>query len=237
MGQSRLIDRWPSLRQADYAPALARMQAYTQSRDNDAPDVFWAVEHTPVYTLGVAGRDAHIRDSGAIPIVRSDRGGQVTYHGPGQVVLYTLLDLRRLGLSIRCLVNSLEQATINMLHALGLHGAQRLEGAPGVYVPAQRNAANRIGAASPIRLTAPGPEALKIASLGLKVRRGCCYHGIALNNRLSDGVFSGIDPCGYPGLGTTDLFRQGILLDWEATADMLFHHLIDQLYSSVPSRP
>lgn len=231
MGQSRFIARWPNLRQAAYAEVLATMQSYTQTRTDDAPDVFWAVEHSPVYTLGVAGRDTHILNTGDVAVVRSDRGGQVTYHGPGQVVLYTLLDLRRLGLSIRCLVDRLEQATINMLHVLGLHGAQRVEGAPGVYLPAQRNTAN------PIRLTAPGPDALKIASLGLKVRRGCCYHGIALNNRLNDGVFSGINPCGYPGLGTTDLYRQGIFLDWEAAADMLFQYLNDQLYSQVPPRP
>jgi lipoyl(octanoyl) transferase len=224
-----LATRWPSARGADYAETLARMQAYTESRGPDSPDIFWPVEHNAVYTLGVAGQLQHVLNPGSIPVVRSDRGGQVTYHGPGQLVVYTLLDLRRLGLSIRALVTALEQGVITMLGALGIPRAQRICGAPGVYLPAQ--ALDHNESATAVAL-APGPEALKIASLGLKVRRGACYHGIALNVRLDSSAFDRINPCGYPGLGITDLYRQGIDIAWDEAADILEQHLRQQLYPS-----
>lgn len=229
MGQSGalglgILTRWPRLRQADYAAALTRMQAYTETRGPDSADVFWAVEHTPVYTLGLAGQGRHILGPGDIPVVRSDRGGQVTYHGPGQLVFYTLLDLRRLGLTIRGLVCAMEQGVISMLTDLGLDRAGRLRGAPGVYLPAS--------AATKLADLQPGPQALKIASLGLKVRKGACYHGVALNLRLDPTGFDRINPCGYPGLGITDLYRQGINLHWEEAADMLDQYLQKQFYPS-----
>ena len=227
MGQSGalglgLLTQWARLRQADYATALARMQAYTETRGPDSADVFWAVEHTPVYTLGLAGQGHHILNPGDIPVVRSDRGGQVTYHGPGQLVFYTLLDIRRLGLTIRGLVCAMEQGVISMLADLGLNQAGRVQGAPGVYLPAS--------SATPLADIQPGPQALKIASLGLKVRKGACYHGVALNLRLDPTGFDRINPCGYPGLGITDLYRQGIDLRWDEAADMLGQYLQRQFY-------
>ena len=226
MGQSRALTRWADTREACYTDALCRMQAYTEARTPGCSDVFWAVEHLPVFTLGVAGLLSHIHDAGDIPVVRTDRGGQVTYHGPGQLVFYTLLDLKRLGLSIRALVTTMEQAVIDMLVSLGLSSAQRLPGAPGVYLPLTAQTGRALG-------LSPGPEVLKIASLGLKVRRGCCYHGIALNVRLTASGFSRINPCGYPGLLTTDLFCQGIDLKWGQAADMLSLHLDQSLYSDI----
>jgi lipoyl(octanoyl) transferase len=200
------------------------MQAYTETRGPDSADVFWAVEHTPVYTLGLAGQGHHILNPGDIPVVRSDRGGQVTYHGPGQLVFYTLLDIRRLGLTIRGLVCAMEQGVISMLADLGLNQAGRVQGAPGVYLPAS--------SATPLADIQPGPQALKIASLGLKVRKGACYHGVALNLRLDPTGFDRINPCGYPGLGITDLYRQGIDLRWDEAADMLGQYLQRQFYPS-----
>lgn len=206
------------------------MQAYTASRGPDSHDIFWPVEHNPVYTLGVAGQLRHVLNPGTIPVVRSDRGGQVTYHGPGQLVVYTLLDLRRLGLSIRALVTALEQAVISMLCELGIAHAQRVCGAPGVYLRAKALGRQENASPEASEALSPGPEALKIASLGLKVRKGACYHGIALNVRLDPSAFDRINPCGYPGLGITDLYQQGIDIAWNEAADILERHLRHQLY-------
>ena len=141
----------------DYLPTWARMRAFTDSRDATTADELWLTEHNAVYTLGQAGRVEQVHDAGSTPVIRSDRGGQVTYHGPGQVIVYTLLDLRRLGIGIRQLVSGLEGAVIALLASQGLCGERR-EGAPGVYV-----------------------AGAKVAALGLRVRRGCTYHGIAFN--------------------------------------------------------
>lgn len=159
-----------------------RMQAYTSARDELSPDWLWCVEHDPVYTLGLAGRETHLtpaaRTSGT-PVVRCDRGGQVTWHGPGQLVVYTLWDLRRRALTVRALVALLEEAVIRLLADHGICG-ERKPGAPGVYV-----------------------KGAKIAALGLKVRRGCSYHGLSLNIANDLEPFVRIDPCGYPGLVVT----------------------------------
>jgi lipoyl(octanoyl) transferase len=169
------------------------MQDFTASRLPDQRDELWWLEHEPVYTLGKAGRPAHLHDPGAAPVVTSDRGGQVTWHGPGQLVVYTLLDLRRLGLTARGTVNLLEHAVIAALASAGIHGLARAD-APGIYV-----------------------DGAKIASLGLRVSRGCCYHGLALNVSCDLAAFGCIDPCGHPGLRmtrTADLGSAEGVADW-----------------------
>ena len=235
MGQGGSLDRWPNLREAAYGSVLERMQTFTETRTPQTPDVFWAVEHLPVFTLGVAGLLAHIHHAGDIPVVKTDRGGQVTYHGPGQVVIYTLIDLRRLGVSVRELVNRIEEGVLRMVRDLGVRSAQRVAGAPGIYLPQETHTADTAGLMTgagklEVQGLQAGPGALKIASLGLKVRKGCCYHGVALNLALDHGPFQQINPCGYPGLGTTDLRAQGIDLPWQTAADMLIHHLHATLY-------
>ncbi|QKT02881.1 lipoyl(octanoyl) transferase LipB [Ectothiorhodospiraceae bacterium 2226] len=185
----------------DYRPVWQAMQTYTDSRGPDSPDELWVVEHPPVYTLGLNAKPEHVLDPGDIPLVPVDRGGQVTYHGPGQVVVYTLLDLRRRGLGVRELVDRLELAVIDLLAAEGVTGERR-RSAPGVYV----------GGA-------------KIAALGLRVRRGCAYHGLALNVAMDLAPFARINPCGYPGLPVTQLADLTALNDVEAAAERLLVHL------------
>lgn len=162
------------------------MQAFTAARTAQTPDELWLVEHPPVFTLGRAGKPEHLLAPGDIPVVHSDRGGQVTYHGPGQLVVYTLLDVRRLGLGPRELVRRIEQGIIDYLASLGIDG-QRRAGAPGVYC----------GGA-------------KIAALGLRIRAHGSYHGLALNVDMDLEPFARINPCGYAGLAVTDLRRQGL---------------------------
>lgn len=174
-------------RSAAYLPTLEAMRAFTLTRDETTQDAIWLVEHEPVFTLGIAGKPEHLLVPGEIPVVRTERGGQVTHHGPGQVVAYLMLDLRRRGLAVRCLVDAMEQAAIDLLARHGV-AATRRPGAPGVYVAAPDGA--------------PGA---KIASLGIKVTRGCSYHGVALNVAMDLEPFSRINPCGYPGLAVTDL--------------------------------
>lgn len=157
------------------------MQAFTARRTPDTPDELWLCEHPPVFTQGLAGRPEHLLRDIGIPVVKIDRGGQITYHGPGQLVCYLLLDLKRRGLTVKGLVNRIEQAVIDLLAAYGV-AAERRAGAPGVYV----------GGA-------------KIAALGLKVTRGCSYHGLALNVAMDLAPFSAINPCGYAGMAVTQL--------------------------------
>ena len=157
------------------------MRLRTDARGADSPDELWLLEHPPIFTLGQAGRRGHVRDPGAIPVVRSDRGGQVTYHGPGQLVAYLLFDLRRAKVGVRRIVDTLEQAVIDMLTGVSFEAA-RLDGAPGVYV-----------------------EGRKIASVGLRVRAGCTFHGISINVDLDLAPFARIDPCGFAGLPVTRL--------------------------------
>lgn len=166
---------------ADYQPVWRAMQAFTDRRDDGTPDELWAVQHPPVFTLGQAGREEHLLAPGDIPVLHVDRGGQVTYHGPGQVVLYPLLDLRRLGIGVRELVHGIEQAIIDVLAGYGLRGERRAR-APGVYV-----------------------NDAKIAALGLRVRKGRCFHGLAFNVNLDLEPFARINPCGFQGLAVTRL--------------------------------
>lgn len=180
-----------SLGRTDYDPTWRAMQEFTDVRGPDTPDELWITEHPPVYTLGLAGRREHLKRDNGIPVVKVDRGGQVTYHGPGQLVLYTLVDLKRARLSIRALVRMLEDAVIEWLAAAGVpaHGKAA---APGVYVDAH------------------GTEA-KIAALGLKVRNGRTYHGLAVNIAMDLTPFADIDPCGYPGLAVAQAADFGIV--------------------------
>ncbi len=166
---------------ADYESSWQQMRRFTDARTSVTIDEIWLLQHPPVYTLGQAGRENHLHDTGNIPVVRSDRGGQVTYHGPGQLIAYLLLDLRRLDLGVSRLVRLIESALIDALGHWGI-AASRRKGAPGVYV----------GDA-------------KIAALGLRVRRRCTYHGLALNVNPDLGAFARIDPCGYPDLAVTSL--------------------------------
>ncbi len=170
------------------------MRAFTARRTARTPDEIWLVEHEPVYTLGLAGRARHLLDPGSIPVLRSDRGGQVTYHGPGQAVIYLLLDLRRLGWGVRALVERMEAVTLELLAGFGIAAARR-PGAPGVYV-----------------------DGAKIASLGLRVRRGCSYHGLAINVDLDLAPFQRIEPCGMRGLAVTRLADHDVALDADAVA-------------------
>ncbi len=193
------------LGRADYLPTLAAMQAFTAQRTPETEDELWIVEHPPVYTLGQAGKPEHVLRDLGIPLVKIDRGGQVTYHGPGQVVIYLLLDLARRKLKIRELVSAIEQAVINLLAEYGI-SAERREGAPGVYV----------GGA-------------KIAALGLRIRNGASYHGVSLNIDMDLAPFSAINPCGYPGLPVIQTRDLGIPLTTDEAGERLAQHLLRQL--------
>ena len=181
------------------------MQAFTEARTPETPDEIWLVEHEPVYTLGQASKPEHLLNPGNIPVVQTDRGGQVTYHGPGQVMAYILADLRRSGRFIKAMVHQIEEATIGTLKIYGIEHACRKEGAPGVYVPVGGNLANLA----------------KIAALGIKVRNGCTYHGMALNVDMDLTPFDGINPCGYAGLQTICMSQFGVTASWDDVAQTL----------------
>jgi len=219
----------------EYPETWQAMREFTAARDAAAADELWIVEHPPVFTLGQAGRREHLLAPGAIPVVATDRGGQVTYHGPGQVVVYTLVDLRRAGYYVRELVYRIEQSVIQVLEGLDLAG-QRVRGAPGVYVPYAASQAHRdIRAAAPDPSPAgPGGAApaeplfdglAKIAALGIKIHRGCSYHGVALNVAMDLAPFRAIDPCGYRGLAAIDLATLGVPIEPPAAAARLVERL------------
>lgn len=176
---SEVIPRW--LGRCDYHEIWQQMQLFTDARDESTGDELWFLEHSPVFTQGLAGKAEHVLNPGAIPVIQTDRGGQVTYHGPGQLVVYFLCDLRRLNIGIRQMVRNLEQAVVNTLAGYTVAAANRID-APGVYV-----------------------EGAKICSIGLRVRRGCTYHGIAFNIDMDLEPFSRINPCGYQNLAVTQL--------------------------------
>ena len=186
----------------EYAPALEAMRVFTAERGADTPDEIWLLQHPPVYTLGQAGKPEHLlQNPAAIPLVHIDRGGQITYHGPGQLVAYLLLDLHRRRLKVRELVHLMEQAIIDTLAGYGLH-AERKDGAPGVYVAGD-----------------------KIAALGLRVRNGCSYHGLAINVDADLAPFGWINPCGYEGLKTIRMRDFGIEASVEEVGEVLLAHL------------
>jgi len=199
------VYEWPGL--SEYDQVWQAMKDFTDLRNEDSRDQIWLVEHLPVYTLGQAGRTEHVLNPSAIPVVKTDRGGQVTYHGPGQVVAYVLADLRRMKVTVRDMVNRLESAVISTLQSFGIGDACRKPGAPGVYVPWDQDLA-------------------KIAALGLKVRKGCTYHGVSLNVDMDLSPFEGIDPCGYKGLKTVSMASCGTHVSWEEVALMLAGNII-----------
>ena len=215
------------LGRVDYVPTAAAMQAYTERRGPDTADVLWVCEHPPVYTQGLAGKEAHLLDPGAIPVVQTNRGGQVTYHGPGQVVAYPLIDLQRAGYYVKEYVYRIEEAVIRSLRAFGVTG-HRVAGAPGIYV---RLDAPFSHAALPGPAPADDPfRGLgKIAALGIKVSRHCTYHGVALNVAMDLEPYSRINPCGYAGLKTIDLSTIGLSVAWSEAAQLLGQKLATYL--------
>lgn len=206
---------------APYGEVWEAMRDYTEARDTQTADEIWLVEHAPVYTLGQAGKQEHILDAGGIAIVKSDRGGQVTYHGPGQIVAYCLVDLRRLKLFVKEYVELLEDVAIDVLDELGTPGACRKPGAPGVYVPWNPAGKGTVGGA--------GPQLAKIAALGIKIRNGCAYHGLALNVDMDLTPFLGINPCGYEGLQTVDLRSCGIQATVSQVGELLARRLAEAM--------
>lgn len=200
----------------EYLPIYEAMKKFTAERDATTLDEIWILQHPPVYTLGQAGKSEHLLvENTPIPLTSIDRGGQITYHGPGQIVVYLLLDLRRRKLFVRDLVNRIEQAIIDTLADLKIEG-ERHAGAPGIYVSQNnRVESNLIGA--------------KIAALGLKVTKQCCYHGLALNVDMDLSPFEAINPCGYAGLKTVDLSTLGVSDNINVVADKLLGHLSKQL--------
>ncbi|MBK0391091.1 lipoyl(octanoyl) transferase LipB [Ramlibacter algicola] len=218
------------LGRVDYLPTYEAMRAFTDARSPGTDDELWLCEHPPVFTQGLAGKAEHVLAPGDIPVVATNRGGQVTYHGPGQVVAYPLLDLHRRGYFVKEYVFRLEEAVLRTLAECGVTG-HRVTGAPGIYVRLDDPFSHR-------RLDAPPPQPSpdgrgsnafeglgKIAALGVKVSRHCTYHGLALNVAMDLQPFSRIHPCGYAGLATVDLSTIGVSTTWDEAAQRLGHHL------------
>jgi lipoyl(octanoyl) transferase len=191
------------LGRVEYLPILERMRAFTLARTGETPDELWLLEHAPVYTLGQGA--AHAGVPNGIPLVKSDRGGDITYHGPGQVVLYTLVDLARRGIKVKEFVRLLERAVIGLLDGRG----ERRPGAPGVYV-----------------------DGAKIAALGIRVRQGRAYHGLSLNVDMDLSPFRAIDPCGYPGLAVTQLRELGFTESLDEAGERLVRHVVQEIESA-----
>ena len=189
----------------DYETSWQAMQRFTQERSAETPDEIWIVEHRPVYTLGLSGKREHLLNTGNIPVINSDRGGQVTYHGPGQVVIYTLLDLKRLNLGVRQLVTLLEQAMINTLADHGISADSKAD-APGVYVNDK-----------------------KIGSIGLRIKKNCSYHGLSLNNDMDLGPFDHINTCGYSDLKVTQLSDLGVTISTAQLANSVIQAITTAL--------
>ena len=203
------------LARSDYQETWDAMKGFTNRRDPETPDELWITEHAPVFTQGLNGRAEHVLDVGDIPVVQIDRGGQITYHGPGQLVLYCLLDITRLGLGVKGLVGKIEKSVTDLLHSYRIVAHTR-PGAPGVYV-----------------------DQAKIAALGLRIRKGCCYHGLSLNVGMDLEPFSRIDPCGYQGLAVTQLREFGVTDSVEEVgyrlAEILTGNLIEKKSGSTRS--
>jgi lipoyl(octanoyl) transferase len=229
------------LGQVDYLPTWQAMQAFTASRSRntdissqiglqptlDKRDQLWICEHAPVYTQGLAGKTEHVLNPGAIPVVATDRGGQVTYHGPGQVVAYPLLDLKRAGYYVKEYVYRIEEAVIRTLAHFGVTG-HRVGGSPGIYVRLD-DPASHAALTGPRNPVDPFRGLGKIAALGIKLSRQYSYHGVALNVAMDLEPFSRINPCGYAGLQTTDLSTIGVSASWQDAADVLGQKLVTYL--------
>ena len=193
------------LAQQDYEKVWREMQDFTQNRDKETADEIWIVEHPPVYTLGLNGKREHLLNIANIPVIETDRGGQVTYHAPGQLVIYLLLDIERLNIGVRQVVTLLEQAMINTLSQYGLKAIAKPE-APGVYI-----------------------DDKKIGSVGIRVKKGCCYHGLSLNNDLDLTPFNQINTCGYPDLEVTRLADLGVKIKTYELAVPVVHHILQAI--------
>ena len=189
----------------DYEATWLAMKSFNEQRTSVTDDELWVVEHQPVYTLGLNGKSEHLLNTGEIPVVKCDRGGQVTYHGPGQLVIYTLLDVERLKLNTRSLVTLLEQAMINTIAQMGIEAVARVD-APGVYVEGQ-----------------------KIGSIGLRIKKQGCYHGLSLNNAMDLRPFNNINPCGYSGLKVTQLSDLGVMISYKSLSHSLTHAITSLL--------
>lgn len=211
----------------DYAESYDAMRAFTADRAADAPDALWLCEHPAVFTQGLAGKSSHLLNPGDIPVVQTDRGGQVTFHGPGQVVAYPLLDLRRAGYFVKEYVYRLEEAVLGTLAHFGVTG-HRVQGAPGIYVRLDDPFSHAM-LAGPSSAGAPFSGLGKIAALGIKVGRRGTYHGLSLNVAMDLEPFSRINPCGYAGLKTVDLSTIGVQTTWEEAAHVLGRKLVVHL--------
>ena len=223
------------LGRVDYTATVAAMQRFTEERTDETPDELWICEHPAVYTQGLAGKSDHVLSPGGIPVVATNRGGQVTHHGPGQVVAYPLIDLRRAGYYVKEYVYRIEEAVIRTLGHYGVTG-HRVAGAPGIYVRLDDPHGHSMLPQRPQkRAHADGPPQPdftglgKIAALGIKVARHCTYHGVALNVAMDLEPFSRINPCGYAGLQTVDLSTIGVHTTWDDAAAMLGQQLARRL--------
>lgn len=219
------------LGQVDYAPTYAAMQTFTATRTPTTPDALWVCEHPPVFTQGLAGREDHLLAPGAIAVVKTNRGGQVTYHGPGQVVVYPLIDLQRAGYFVKEYVYRIEEAVIRTLAHFGVTG-HRVASAPGIYVRLDDPTSHALLTQRPQKRVPGAPTTEpdftglgKIAALGIKVSRHCTYHGVALNVAMDLQPFERINPCGYAGLQTVDLSTIGIAVSWDEAAQVLSQKL------------
>jgi lipoyl(octanoyl) transferase len=234
------------LGRVEYLPTWQAMQEFTATRVAGTPDSLWICEHDALYTQGLAGKSDHLLNPGNIPVVQTDRGGQVTFHGPGQVVAYPLIDLRRAGYYVKEYVYRIEESVIRTLAHFGVTG-HRVAGAPGIYVRLDDPASH---ARLEKKAVIPAPDQVrgssapwiagqarndsfdglgKIAALGIKVSRHCSYHGVALNVAMDLEPFARINPCGYAGLQTTDLSTIGVSASWQEAADLLGHKLVTYL--------
>lgn len=231
--QTRLLGR------VQYLPTYQAMQAFTAARDAQTDDTLWVCEHPPVYTQGLAGKAEHVLNPGDIPVVSTNRGGQITYHGPGQVVAYPMVDLRRAGYFVKEYVYRVEEAVIRTLAHFGVTG-HRVGGAPGIYVRPDDPSAHASLAQRPSRRIDPSQTNAnrpaidftglgKIAALGIKVSRNCTYHGVALNVQMDLEPFARINPCGYAGLQTVDLSTIGASVGWSEAAEILSKKLATYL--------
>ncbi|MBB4842992.1 lipoyl(octanoyl) transferase [Paucibacter oligotrophus] len=216
-----------TLGRVDYAATVEAMRSFTDGRGPDTPDEIWLCEHPPTYTQGLAGKADHVLNSAGIPVVQTNRGGQVTYHGPGQVVAYPLINLQRAGYFVREYVFRLEAAVIQTLASFGVTG-HRVAGAPGIYVRLDEPGAHAAltGPSDPLD---PFRGLGKVAALGIKVSRHCTYHGVALNVDMDLAPFGGINPCGYAGLATVDLVTLGVCAEWAQVAQRFGERLGAQL--------
>ncbi len=202
---SPLINR---LGLVEYLTTWRAMQDFTARRNADTEDELWLLQHPPIYTLGLNGKPEHLPQDTAIPVIKTDRGGQITYHGPGQIIAYLLLDMRRLSIGARGLVRRMEQSVIDLLEGYGISAQARID-APGVYV-----------------------NGSKIAALGLRVRQGCCYHGLALNVDMDLRPFRAINPCGHPGMQVTQMRNLGVVESLDRLSEKLSEQLIYHLHKT-----